>query len=61
MAAGPAEWYLRPYRPEDCEELTRLCRDSVLAVCRADYTAEELDAWVSGVTPDAWAPTLAAH
>ena len=61
MAAGPAEWHLRPYRPEDCAELARLCRDTVQAVCRADYTAGELDAWVSGVSPEAWAPTLAAH
>lgn len=61
MAAAPAEFRLRPYRPEDCAILAQLCRDTVHAVCRADYTAEELDAWVSGVTPERWAPTLAAH
>lgn len=61
MAAVPAELLLRPYRPEDCAALAQLCRDTVLTVCRADYTAAELDAWVSGVNPEAWAPTLAAH
>ena len=61
MDAAPAELRLRPYRPEDCTALARLCRDTVQAVCCGDYTAEELKAWLSGVTPEAWAPTLAAH
>lgn len=61
MAGAPAEFRLRPYRPKDCAILAQLCRETVQAVCRADYTAEELDAWVSGVTPERWAPTLAAH
>ena len=61
MAAGPAELQLRPYEPEDCAALVRLCRDTIRAVNRADYTGPQLDAWISGITPEAWASTLAAH
>lgn len=61
MAAAPAEFRLRPYRPEDCAALTQLCRNTVQTVNRSDYSAAEIAAWISGITPEAWAPTLAAH
>lgn len=61
MAAAPAEWHLRPYRPEDCAALVQLCRDTIWTINRRDYSAAEAEAWVSGITPEAWASSLAAH
>lgn len=42
---------LRGYRPEDCEKLASLFRESVCGTCARDYTPEELDAW-AGTQPD---------
>ena len=62
MDAAPAEFLLRPYRPEDCPVLARLFRETVHAVCAADYAPAQLDAWAPG-TADlaAWDRSFLAH
>ena len=53
---------LRAYEPADCPALLRLFYDTVHAVCAADYTAEQLDAWATGrEDAAAWDRSLRAH
>lgn len=53
---------LRAYEPADCPALLRLFYDTVHAVCAADYTAEQLDAWATGQEDAAaWDRSLRAH
>ena len=53
---------LRAYEPADCPALLRLFYDTVHAVCAADYTAEQLDAWATGrENVAAWDRSLRAH
>ena len=53
---------LRAYEPADCPARLRLFYDTVHAVCAADYTAEQLDAWATGrEDAAAWDRSLRAH
>lgn len=54
--------FLRPYHPDDLEELLTLFYETVHTVNAADYTPRQLDAWAPAV-PDRgrWQRTLAAH
>ena len=53
---------LRAYELADCPALLRLFYDTVHAVCAADYTAEQLDAWATGrEDAAAWNRSLRAH
>ena len=53
---------LRAYESADCPALLRLFYDTVHAVCAADYTAEQLDAWATGrEDAAAWDRSLRAH
>ena len=62
MGAVPAEFLLRPYRPEDCPVLARLFHDTIHAVCAADYAPAQLDAWSSGtVDLAAWDQSFLVH
>ena len=40
--------YLRLYRPEDLESLTRLFFETIHTVNAGDYTPEQLWAWAPG-------------
>ncbi|RNL86346.1 GNAT family N-acetyltransferase [Sinomicrobium pectinilyticum] len=44
-----AEITIRPGKPEDLPELQQLFRNTILSVCRTDYTAEQTRAWASGI------------
>lgn len=52
---------LRPYRPDDCPRLIRLFTETVHAVCRGDYSPEQLDAWAGGVDPEGWDRSFREH
>lgn len=54
--------FLRPYHPDDLEELLTLFYETVHTVNAADYTPRQLDAWAPAA-PDRgrWQRTLAAH
>lgn len=54
--------FLRPYHPDDLDELLTLFYETVHTVNAADYTPRQLDAWAPAV-PDRgrWQRTLAAH
>lgn len=53
---------LRPYRPEECEDICKLFYRTVHTVNRADYTEEQLDAWAPvSFDQRAWADSLAQH
>ena len=53
---------IREYRPEDLPVLAALFYDTVHAVCAADYTLAQLDAWApADMDASAWAASLAAH
>lgn len=53
---------IREYRPEDLPVLVALFYDTVHAVCAADYTLAQLDAWApADMDASAWAASLAAH
>ena len=46
---------IRDYRAGDAPEIARLFYDTVRSVNRADYTAEQVEAWAPGVPdPDEW-------
>lgn len=46
---------IRPYRPEDCEEMAQLFYDTVHTICIKDYTSEQLCAWADGkIELDKW-------
>ena len=53
---------IREYRPEDLPVLVALFYDTVHAVCAADYTLAQLDAWApADMDASAWAASLASH
>ena len=54
--------YLRLYRPEDLESLTRLFFETIHTVNAGDYTPEQLWAWAPGAVDAArWDHTLREH
>lgn len=56
------EKLLRPYRPEDCDEIIQLFRNTVHAVNAHDYSSEQLHAWAPEVIDrNKWAGTLGAN
>lgn len=53
---------IRPYAPEDVQEMADLFYDTVHAVNARDYAPEQLDAWATGeVDLDAWDRSFRAH
>ena len=53
---------IRPYTPEDVQEMADLFYDTVHAVNARDYAPEQLDAWATGeVDLDAWDRSFRAH
>ena len=46
---------IRPYKPTDAAQIVMLFHDTIHAVCGADYTPEQLDAWAPEIPdPAAW-------
>lgn len=53
---------IRAYSQNDCEATAQLFRDTILEVCRDDYTPGQLRAWVSGCDDlAAWSASLRAN
>lgn len=53
---------VRKYTGTDCVQLAQLFYDTVHAVCRKDYTEEQLDAWATGkVDLNAWSKSFSEH
>ena len=53
---------LREYRPSDLGAMAALFYETVHAVCAADYTKEQLDAWAPGTVDEAaWDASFRAH
>ena len=60
--ANESSFVLRAYRPDDCAALVTLFRETVHAVCRRDYTQEQLDAWApSDIDETEWDRSFCAH
>lgn len=56
------DFRIRPYAPADCPAISRLFYRTVHAVCAADYSQEQLDAWAPGTTDlTAWNASFLAH
>ncbi|MGS2739155.1 GNAT family N-acetyltransferase [Sinomicrobium sp. M5D2P17] len=56
----PDEIAIRPGKPEDIPELQQLFSNTILSVCRTDYTAEQTQAWASGIeNKSRWQKVLA--
>ena len=55
--AGP--WRIRPYRPGDLAGTVQLFSDTIHAVCAADYTPAQLDAWAAATNDTSrWSESL---
>ena len=61
ISPGESPVTLRPYAPEDCQALCTLLINTVHTVNAADYTAEQLYAWTSGVSAASLHRALSAH
>lgn len=56
------DFRIRPYVPADCPAISRLFYRTVHAVCAADYSQEQLDAWAPGTSDlTAWNASFLAH
>ncbi|MGS2763723.1 GNAT family N-acetyltransferase [Sinomicrobium sp. M5D2P9] len=55
----PDEITIRQGKPEDLPELQQLFSNTVLSVCKADYTEEQVRVWASGIeNRDRWQKAL---
>lgn len=53
---------LRPYTPEDCEEISLLFYETVHTVNAKDYSRQQLDVWATGsIDLAAWNKSFLAH
>ena len=53
---------LRPYTPEDCEEISILFYETVHTVNAKDYSRQQLDVWATGsIDLAAWNKSFLAH
>ncbi len=53
---------LRPYTPEDCEEISILFYETVHTVNAKDYSRQQLDVWATGsIDLAAWNESFLAH
>ena len=55
-------FYIRRFRESDIDRVISLFRNTVLTVCRKDYTEKQTEAWASSANDRArWLESLSAH